>query len=70
MSATKDYRKAVWMVQSRDSDAQIAEYKAAGIDAEPEWSNRLQKPVTGPRALYLAGALENKMCITRIVKAA
>ena len=56
MSATKDYRKAVWMVQSRDSDAQIAEYKAAGIDAAPEWTDRLKKPVTGPRALYLAGS--------------
>lgn len=64
-----DYRKHVWTVQSRDTQAQIDEYKDAGIDAgENEWVDRLSKPVSGPRAIFLANDMENEMCVTRIVK--
>ena len=64
-----DYRKHVWMVQSRDSQAQIAEYTAAGIDAgDNEWADRLSKPVSGPRAVFIANDMENAGTVTRIVK--
>ena len=68
--ANKDYRRHIWMVQSRDSESQVAEYKAAGIDAgENEWTDSLSKPVWGARAIWLANELENTHTITRIVKA-
>lgn len=68
--ANKDYRRHIWMVQSRDSKSQVAEYKAAGIDAgENEWTDRLSKPVSGARAVWLANDMENTHTVTRIVKA-
>ena len=65
-----DYRKHVWMVQSRNSERQIREYAEAGIEiTDNEWEDRLSKPVSGPRAVFIANDMENALCRTRIVRA-
>jgi hypothetical protein len=68
-AVNSDYRKHVWMVQSRDSERQIREYAEAGIEAISEWNDRLSKPVSGPRAVAIANDMENDLCDTRIVRA-
>ena len=65
-----DYRKHVWMVQSRNSKRQLREYAEAGIEInDNEWSNRLSKAVSGPRAVFIANDMENALCDTRVVRA-
>lgn len=66
-----DYRKHVWMVQSRDSQFAIDEKTADGVPEliESEWTDCLTKPVSGARAVWNANDLEGTWKQTRIVKA-
>ena len=69
---TRDYKKHVWMVQTRDSRAAVEEMIADGYWhlVDLEWSDALTGPVWGKRAVWLANDMENKFTDTRIIKVA
>jgi len=65
-------RKHVYMVQSRDGKASIAEKVADGRDdlINLDWTDSLVKPVWLQRAVWIANDMENKFTQTRIIKVA
>lgn len=65
-----EYRRHIWMVQSRDTQYAIEEKKADGVPEliKTEWSDCLKKPVWGARAVWHANRIEGKWSQTRIVK--
>lgn len=67
-----DYRKHVWMVQTRDSRACVEEKIADGYWTlvDLEWTDALTGPVWGKRAMWLAKEMENTWTDTRIVQVA
>lgn len=66
----KDYRRHIWMVQSRDSQISIEEKMADGVPEliEREWTDCLKRPVWGKRAVWHANDMESKFRETRIVR--
>lgn len=65
-----DYRKHVWMVQTRDTQFAIDEKTADGVPEliEAEWTDCLKRPVWGARAVWHANRIEGKWTQARIVK--
>jgi hypothetical protein len=66
----KDYRRHIWMVQSRDSQFAIEEKISDGVPEliEREWTDCLKAPVWGNRAVWHANNIEGKWKQARIVK--
>tara|TARA_R100000951_G_scaffold106566_1_gene101255 strand:- start:74 stop:289 length:216 start_codon:yes stop_codon:yes gene_type:complete len=67
-----DSKKHVYMVQSRDGKASIAEKVADGRDdlINLDWTDSLVKPVWLQRAVWHSNRMENKFTQTRIIKVA
>ena len=67
-----DSKKHVYMVQSRDGKASIAEKVADGRDdlINLDWTDSLIKPVWLQRAVWHSNRMENKFTQTRIIKVA
>ena len=67
-----DSKKHVYMVQSRDGKASIAEKVADGRDdlINLDWTDSLVKPVWLQRAVWHSNRIENKFTQTRIIKVA
>ena len=65
-------RKHVYMVQSRDGKASIAEKVADGRNdlINLDWTDSLVKPVWLQRAVWHSNRMENKFTQTRIIKVA
>ena len=65
-----DSRKHVYMVQSRDGHASIAEKVADSREdlIDLEWTDSLNGPVWLQRAVWHANRMENKFTQTRIIK--
>ena len=65
-------RKHVYMVQSRDGAASVAEKTADGREdlIDLEWTDSLVKPVWLQRAIWHSKDIENKFTQTRIIKVA
>lgn len=65
-----DYRKHVWMVQSRDTQFAIDEKTEDGVPEliERDWTDCLRHGVSGARAVWHANRIEGKWSQTRIVK--
>ena len=65
-------RKHIFMVQSRDGKASVAEKIEDGREdlINLEWTDSLVKPVWLKRAEWLANHMENKFTETRIIKVA
>lgn len=64
-----NYRKHIWMVQTRDSQMSIDEKIADGVPEliSREWSDALKGPVSGKRALRHERYRENVYTEVRIV---
>lgn len=64
-------RKHIFMVQSRDGKASVAEKVEDGREdlINGEWEDSLTKPVWLQRAVYIANRMENKFTETRIIVA-
>ena len=67
-----DSRKHVYMVQSREGKASVAEKIADGREdlIDLEWTDSLVKPVWLQRAVWHSNRMENKFTQTRIIKVA
>lgn len=67
-----DSKKHVYMVQSRDGKASIAEKVADGRNdlINLDWTDSLVKPVWLQRAVWHSNRMENKFTQTRIIKVA
>ncbi len=67
-----DSKKHVYMVQSRDGKASIAEKVADGRNdlINLDWTDSLDKPVWLQRAVWHSNRMENKFTQTRINKVA
>ncbi len=67
-----DSKKHVYMVQSRDGKATVAEYVEDGREdlIDLEWTDSLVKPVWLQRAVWISNRMENKFTQTRIIKVA
>ena len=65
-------KKHVYMVQSRDGVASIAEKRADGREdlIDLEWTDSLVKPVWLRRAVWHAKDMKNEFTETRIIKVA
>lgn len=65
-------RKHIFMVQSRDGKASVAEKVEDGREdlINGEWEDSLTKPVWLQRAVYIANRMENKFTETRIIRVA
>ena len=65
-------RKHVYMVQSRDGKASIAEKVADGRNdlINLDWTDSLVKPVWLQRAVWHSNRMESKFTQTRIIKVA
>jgi hypothetical protein len=65
-------RKHVYMVQSRDGKASVAEYIKDGREdlIDLEWTDSLVKPVWLQRAVWLSNRMKNKFTQTRIIRVA
>jgi hypothetical protein len=65
-------RKHVYMVQSRDGKASVAEKTEDGREdlIDLEWTDSLVEPVWLQRAVWLSNRMENKFTQTRIIKVA
>ena len=68
----KNFRKHIWMLQTRESKASIAEKVEDGREdlIDTEWTDSLKKPVSGARALWIEQRVENKYTQTRIIRVA
>lgn len=66
----RDYRRHIWMVQSRDTQYAMDEKNADGAPEliQSEWTDRLEAPVWGNRAVWHANRIANKWTLTRVVK--
>lgn len=66
----RDYRRHIWMVQSRDSQFAVDEKMADGVPEliNRDWADCLKAPVWGNRAVWHANHRENKWTVTRVVK--
>lgn len=64
-----NYRKHIWMVQTRDSQAAVDEKIADGVPEliNREWTDALKGPVWGKRALWHERDLENALTEVRII---
>lgn len=67
-----DSKKHVYMVQSRDGKASVAEKTEDGREdlIDLEWTDSLVKPVWLQRAVWIANRMENQFTQTRIIKVA
>tara|TARA_Y100000114_G_scaffold148385_1_gene161304 strand:- start:310 stop:522 length:213 start_codon:yes stop_codon:yes gene_type:complete len=65
-----DYKKHVWMVQSRESRFSVKEKIEDGYWylVDLEWRDCLTEPTWGKRAAWHANDMENKWTDTRIIK--
>ena len=65
-----DYKRHVWMVQTRDSRLSVEEKVSDGYWqlVDLEWHDALKQPVWGKRALWHERELKNQWTETRIVK--
>ena len=65
-------RKHIFMVQSRDAKALVAEKIEDGREdlINGEWEDSLTKPVWLQRAVYIANRMESKYTETRIIEVA
>ena len=65
-----DSKKHVYMVQSRDGQASIAEKVADSREdlIDLEWTDSLVKPVWLQRAVWHSNRIESKFTQTRIIK--
>ena len=67
-----DSKKHVYMVQSRDGKASIAEKVADGRNdlINLDWTDSLVKPVWLQRAVWHSNRMKNKFTETRIIEVA
>jgi len=65
-------RKHVYMVQSRDGKASVAEYTEDGREdlIDLEWTDSLVEPVWLQRAVWISNRMKNKFTQTRIIRVA
>jgi len=64
-----DYRKHIWMVQIRDSQAAVDEKIADGVPEliNREWTDALKGPVWGKRALWHERDMKNAFTEVRTI---
>lgn len=64
-----NYRKHIWMVQTRDSQMSVDEKIADGVPEliNREWTDALKGPVWGKRALWFERQMENALTEVRTI---